>query len=116
MTKEIVGERTNVSWAAFHANRVPSTSDLHLSTSALLPLFKEEAASAAMICHAVDVVIQAVNHLNPGQVPVLACDQPLYAIAKKIQWTWPEKYGEDKLFIMLGGLHTELAALKSIGH
>ena len=116
MTKEIVGERTNVSWAAFHANRVPSTSDFHLSTSALLPLFKEEAASAAMICHAVDVVIQAVKHLNPGQVPVLACDQPLYAIAKKIQWTWPEKYGEDKLFIMLGGLHTELAALKAIGH
>ena len=56
------------------------------------------------------------SHLNPGQVPVLACDQPLYAIAKKIQWTWPEKYGEDKLFIMLGGLHTELAALKAIGH
>ena len=68
-----------------------------------------------MICHAVDVVIQAVNHLNPGQVPVLVCDQSLYAITKKIQWTWPEKYGEDKLFIMLGGLHTELAALKAIG-
>ena len=38
MTEEMVGEWTNVSWAAFHANRVPSTSDFHLSTSALLYL------------------------------------------------------------------------------
>ena len=47
-----------------------------------------------MIRHAVDVVSQVVHFLNPGQVPILACDQPLYAIAKKIQWTWPLTYGE----------------------
>ena len=38
-----------------------------------------------MIRHAIDVVSQAVRFLNPEQVPVLTCDQPLYAITKKIQ-------------------------------
>ena len=32
-----------------------------------------------------------------------------------MQWHWPEKYGEDKFVIMFGGLHIEMAALKSIG-
>jgi len=67
-----------------------------------------------MICHAVDVVTKAVNFLNQGQVPVLACDQPLYAIAK-IQWNYPTVYGEKNLVLMLGGFHTELVALKSLG-
>ena len=56
-----------------------------------------------------------VSHLNPGQVPVIAADQPLFAMAKQVQWHWPEKYGEDKFVIMFGGLHIEMAALKSIG-
>ena len=54
---------------------------------------------------------QATEHLNP--VPVITVDQPLYAIAKKIQWTWPRIYGEDKFVVMMGGLHIEMALLKS---
>jgi len=81
----------------------------------LLSLVQEEAASAAMICHAIDVITKAVNFLNQGQVPVLAYDQPLYAIAKKIQWNFPAVYGEKKLVVMFCGFHTELAALKALG-
>ena len=68
-----------------------------------------------MICHAVDVVTKAVNFLNQGQVPVLACDQPLYGIAKMIQRNFPTVHGEKKLVLMFGRFHTELAALKSLG-
>lgn len=68
-----------------------------------------------MIRHAINVVSHAVRFLNPGQVPILASDQPLYAIAKKIQWNWPSTYGEKELVVMFGGSHTELAALKAIG-
>ena len=69
-----------------------------------------------MICHAVDVTDQkAVNFLNQGQVPVLAGDQPLYAIAKKIQWNFPTVYSEKNLVVMFGEFHTELAALKPLG-
>eukprot|EP00745_Piridium_sociabile_P027883 TRINITY_DN44892_c0_g1_i4.p1 TRINITY_DN44892_c0_g1~~TRINITY_DN44892_c0_g1_i4.p1 ORF type:complete len:307 (+),score=64.28 TRINITY_DN44892_c0_g1_i4:780-1700(+) len=62
-----------------------------------------------------DKVRDTVAFLNPGQTPVITADQPLYALAKQIQWHWPEHYGEDKLVIMFGGLHIEMTALKSIG-
>ena len=52
---------------------------------------------------------------HPDQIPVLACDQPLYAIAKNIQCPWPSILGEDKLLIMFGGLHIEMAAWKAVG-
>ncbi|KAK3753825.1 hypothetical protein QZH41_005373 [Actinostola sp. cb2023] len=38
--------------------------------------------SVAMIRHAMNVIKECVHHLNPGQVPVIAMDQPLYTVAK----------------------------------
>ena len=105
----------NVSWAAYHANYQP-LGDRIITPTALLPLFHESANSVAMIKHSVDVVRNAVEHLNAGQTPVLAFDRPLFALAKQIQWKWPEKYGEDKYIVMFGGLHIEMAALKAIGN
>ena len=72
----------------------------------LLPLLEDSATSPVMILHAMDVIKNAVNYLNPGQIPVMTCDQPLFAIGKAIQWTWPEQYGEDKLVIILMGVFT----------
>ena len=68
-----------------------------------------------MIFHAMNVVRAAVHHVNPLQVPIIAMDQPLYAIAKKIQWAMKPSHGEAKFVIMFGGLHIEMAALKLIG-
>ncbi len=68
-----------------------------------------------MIKHSLDIVRKAVQHLNAGQTPVVTLDQPLYAIAKQIQWKWPEMYGGDKFVVMFGGLHIEMAALKTLG-
>jgi len=62
-----------------------------------------------------DVVKNAVEHLNPGQAPVVTFDQPLFALAKQIQWKWPESYGEDQIVVMFGGLHIEMAALRTLG-
>jgi len=62
-----------------------------------------------------DIVREAVKFLNPKQVPVVALDQPLFAIAKLVQWNWPEVYGEDKFVVLLGGLHIEMAFLSTIG-
>ena len=102
-----------VSWSAFHGER-----QKHVNArcqSSLLPLFAEAAHSIAMIQHAITVVMKAVEHLNPGQAAVIAFDQPLYALARQIQWRYPDTMGEDKLVVMLGGLHIELAVLKAIG-
>jgi len=52
-----------------------------------------------------DVVKGTVEHLDRGQIPVLTFDQPLFALAKQIQWRWPEQYGNEKFVIMFGGLH-----------
>lgn len=68
-----------------------------------------------MIKHAIDVVRKAVNFLNAGQANVICMDQPLYALAKKIQWNWPESYGEDKLVVIFGPLHIEMGALRVLG-
>ena len=104
----------NISWAAYHANK-QQQDEHHITPTSLLPLFHESAHTVAMIRHSMNVVKIAVEHLNEGQVPVLVFDQPLYAIAKQIQWKWPAQYSEDKFVIMFGGLHIELAALKTAG-
>ena len=57
------------------------------------------------------IVREDVQFLNPGQIPVVDFDQPLYAIAKQVQWNWPDQFGEDQ-FVMMLGLHTEMAASK----
>ena len=81
-----------------------------------MPLFYENAHSLAMVKHGMEVIIKATEHLNPGQIPVLTVDQPLYAIAKGIQWLWPNTYGEEKYVVLMDGLHIEKALLKSLGN
>ncbi len=93
----------DTSWA-YHASQQP-TEDRVICPSSLLPLFLESAHTVAMIKHSMDVINNVVEHLNPGQTPVVTFDQPLYALAKQIQWKWPEEYGENKFVIMFGGLH-----------
>ena len=115
-SQENLKEGEIVSWGAFHS-RDPqySSSTTTSAISALLPLFPDQAKSIAMIRHAMDMIKLSVNHLNPGQVPVIALDQPLYAVAKEIQWNWSDIYGEEKFVVMFGGLHIEMAFLKVVG-
>ena len=103
-----------LSWAAFDASRNADTQSIPSDISTLLLIFQEEANSVAMILHSMNIVKSSVQFLNPGQIPVVAGDQPLYAIAKRIQWQWSETHGERKYVIMLGGLHTEMAALRTL--
>ena len=79
--------------------------DKQAALTQFLPLFYEKAATAAMIKHSMNVNRQATQFLNPGQVPVLAMDAPLYALAKYIQWKWPQTHGEDRYVIRFGRLH-----------
>jgi len=69
-----------------------------------------------MVRHAMTIIQRSTNHLNPNQIPVITVDQPLYAIAKQIQWRWPDIYGEDIYVIVLGGLHIEMAMYKMLGN
>ena len=69
-----------------------------------------------MVKHGMDVILQATKYVNPGQTPILTVDQPLFALAKKVQWAWPNVYGQDKYVVLMGGLHIEMALLSVIGN
>lgn len=102
----------NTSWAAYNAHNQPAqnitvtpTACFHSSTPKLtwwqryvMPwmLWRQQSTSWTL-----------------DKVPVVMFDQPLYAIAKQVQWNWPNTYGEDLFVIMLGGLDTEMAVLKT---
>ena len=103
-----------IGWAAYHASQQPSTNDPRC-LCALLPLFFEKAATFAMIKHGMDVQRKAIQYLNPGQIPVTTFDQPLYALAKLVQWKWPVTYGESVYVVLLGGLHIEMALWNTLG-
>ena len=45
----------------------------------------------------------------------MTVDQPLYALAKTIQWSKPNCLGEDKFLVMLGDLHIEMTLMKCVG-
>lgn len=103
----------SVTWSAHHTSQKRSNPS-KISISSLLPLFRDEAHSVATIKHVMSKIREVVVYLNPSQIPVIAADQPLYALAKQIQWHWPD-FGEDKFILMFGGLHIEMAALRSVG-
>ncbi|KAK3910164.1 Nucleotide-binding protein Ldb0621, partial [Frankliniella fusca] len=86
----------NVSWSAFHASR--QTLSKFPSINALLPLFHENASSVSMIRHGMTVVRDAIKYLNPGQIPILVGDQPLFALGKLIQWNCPVLSEDKKVF------------------
>lgn len=97
-----------ITWSGYHAslmdNPVSAT-----SLSGIMPLFEEKAATVSMVKHGMDIQKKVTEYLNPSQTPVIACDQPIFALAKFVQWKWPLIYGETNYVVMLGGLHIEMA-------
>ena len=111
----LTGDET-VSWAAYHASKQSALVDpSSVAITSLLPLFRDQANSVAMIRHSMDVIKTAVDILNPGQVPVITADQPLYTLAKQIQWNWPQTHGEDYFVILFAGFHIEKASFNTLG-
>ena len=111
LNNEQLGKNDYLSWAAYHASRqLPELRKVCNIT--LLPLFKEHANTPAMICHSMKVLKCTTEYLNPRQTPVLTVDQPLYALAKKIQWEIGGDLAEDRFVAMLAPFHTEDKALK----
>ena len=112
--KEDLDKDDAISWAAYRASKT-SPSTYEPAVIALLPMFLENAHSLGMILHAMNVVQSVVCHVNNAQTPVIAVDQPLFALAKQIQWKLVNSHGEDKFVVMFGGLHIEMMAFKVLG-
>ena len=114
LLSENITKDNAVSWAAYHASRQDMPSNPPAIT-ALLPLFNEKADSPAMVKHAMTIVKDTTEFLNAGQMPVIACDCPIFAMCKYTQWKYPETHGEEKIVIMFGGLHIEKALWTALG-
>ena len=67
----------------------------------LLPLLLENAHATAYLNCVMNLVKEAVEHLNPNQTPVLTMGQPLSAKAKEIKWLWLDSFGNNKYVIMI---------------
>lgn len=117
--KHVISNDTNIgldaSWAAYHASSKKTPTDFIPGISTLLPLFYEDSSSIAMIQHAMSIIKQVTQFLNGNQIPVMALDQPLFALAKLIQWNNPDIYGEKKFVVMFGAFHIEQAFLRVLG-
>ena len=114
LSKEELQNNDYVSWAAYQATQTSLSSD-EPAIIPLLPMFTENAHSLAMIAYSMSVIRAAVAHFNPSQTPVIAVDQPLFALAEEIQWRLGGVYDEDRFVFMLGGLHVEMANWKMLG-
>ena len=96
-----------ISWAAYFASTMEPTKTPP-AKSYMLPLFTESPTSPTMAWHAMKLLREAINHLNPGQTPVIVADQPLFTLAKKLQWKFPQTdLSEDSFVVTLGPMHTE---------
>ena len=100
--------------AAYHSSLMDDTISAK-ALIALLPLFREHANTPAMIHHAMLLIRKQTHFLNQGQIPLMTVDQPLFALAKTIQWAKPDVFGEDKLVVMMGDLHIEMTFMKCLG-
>jgi hypothetical protein len=76
--------------------------------------FVENAHSLAIIAHSMRVIKASIQYINPTQTPVIALGQPLFALAKEIQWKLPE-FSEQNIVVMMERLHIEMASFKMLG-
>ena len=72
-----------VTWLAHHASQKRGK-PFEVSITSLLPLLRDQAHSVATVKHVMDKIKEIVALLNPGQVPVIAADQSIYAVAKQV--------------------------------
>ena len=101
-----------ITWSS-HNSLLEKSNQFEVGISSLMPLLRDQAHDVATIKHSLDMIEKAVSFLNPTQSHVVTVDQPLFALAKQIQWTWPNQYGQ--FVFILGGLHIEMTVLKMIG-
>ena len=67
------------------------------ATVGIFPVFYEKASSMAMQKHSMLISKKATDFVNPGQIPVIVGDCPLYVQQKKCQWMFPEEIGASKM-------------------
>ena len=84
MQKDQLDENDNISWSAYFAH-LQFAAHHPPAISALMSLFCDNSHSVAMVKHGMDMIMKAIELVNPARIPVLTLDQLLFTIAKQIQ-------------------------------
>ena len=100
-----------VTFSGFYSKQL--SSKCNYSISQLLPLIPDSVNSPATVRHCTTIIKAITEKLNPGQIPVITADQPVYALGKQVQWTYPDEIGN--VMWMMGPLHIEMLFLNIIG-
>ena len=98
------------SWSKYHSNKernIPSVKG-HYS---LLPLIDAPVLTIGSQYHCMNIIMKTIEYLNPGQIAVDVCGQPVYALTKEVQYRNPDKFGLGKCFCLMGSLHIEMCIL-----
>ena len=75
-----------LAWLAYQSSLLGSDI-VPKAITVLLTMFREHANTPAMIRHAMMLIKKHTEYQNSGQTPVMTVDQPLYALAREIQWS-----------------------------
>ena len=78
-------DESHISWAVYHSKKLSDVTEYE-ANSAMLLILRDDSKSQDTIKHVLDILINAINKLNPNQTAIIGLDQPLYGILKKIQW------------------------------
>ena len=103
-------QETPVTYSGFLSHGQSKEDVRPRATVGVFPIFYEKASTMAMQKHSMLVVKKAIEFVNPGQVPVIEGDCPLYAQQKKCQWGYPDEVGESKMVCFMGFLHVEMTS------
>ena len=113
------GVQPKISWTAFHIEDKSGTQKTALETydtiNSILPSINHKVNTVDFQYHVMVLNIRYTKYLNPSQTAVSCSDQPLYALKKVIQWSYPEIFPEKDFFAFLGPMHIEQAALLAHG-
>jgi len=99
-----------ITYFGFFSKKQPLEDIRPAANIGVFPVLPEKAASMAMQKHAMLMIMKATEFVNPGQIPVIVGDCPLYAQQKKCQWAYPDDVGEHKIVSFIGFLHIEMAS------
>ena len=78
-----------VTFSRFFSNKQTPKDFRPAAMIGVFPVLPEKAASMAMQKHAMHMIMNATEFVNPGQIPVIVGDGPLYAQQKKMSMDVP---------------------------
>ena len=102
--------RERISFSGFYSKKEISTQ--HKCINELLPFLEDSVNSLGMAKHCMMLVEKLVSTINSHQDPVITADQPVYALGKRVQWMYPDRF--KNVVCMMSRLHIEMALLNAI--